>query len=93
MGIEFILFAALIIALSELKEWRAGARMRDLEALVRVLPESLRLAGQRNDEIGKYAQKASSELEILLRAIDAHGIRINYRNSPNGEHPDTIEGL
>lgn len=93
MGIEFILAMGLIVALSELKEWRAGERMRKLEALICALPENLRLAGEKNEAIGLYAQKAASELEILNRAIDAHGIRVNYKNSASGEQPDMIEGL
>ena len=92
MSVEFILALGLIVALNELKEWRASSRLRSLERAIASLPEKLRIASERNEESLAFAHKASGELDILLRTIDAHGIRVNYRGA-QAEQPDFVEGL
>lgn len=92
MAIEWILSLALLVALNELKEWRANSRMRQLERLVRALPAELKLASQTHEESLSFARKAHVELESLVRVIDSHGIRINYRDK-SAEQADYVEGL
>lgn len=92
MSVEFILALGLIVALNELKEWRAGARIRKIERMLSALPAELKLASQTFEESVSYARKAQVELETLNRTIDAYGVRINFRDQA-AEQPDFVEGL
>lgn len=96
---EILIALAAMIALSELREWRAGRKHRHLELLVKALrrqvealPDKLEQAAEKGAAATEFAERAATELATLNRAIDAHGVRINYNPSKQAE-PDFIEGL
>lgn len=99
---ELIASLAIIIALNELREWRFNQRMEKLE--LEVLKSRLlfdETCKELNDDLGiklenthAFVEKAQTQLEAMNRAIDAHGLRVNYKpESDLSETADFIGGF
>lgn len=102
---EFIAAIALMIALSELREWRMVQRDKKLDQDIRatrdqvsalaVLIEAqaveLSKGNERFEMNQSFVDKASADLESIARMIDVHGIRVKFQ--PGATAPDYVEGL
>jgi len=98
---EFLGAIAVIIALNELREWRFNQRMTKLEEEVkqsRVIFEETCKAlnadlGVKLDGTYAFVEKAAAQLEHMNRAIDAHGIRVNFKSADDLPEADFIGGF
>lgn len=99
MTVEFIVAIALIVGVSELKEWRILKRAKELERLIKVMGVRLKAASAHSDAIEKqvkavvYEQgQLKTEVLKLMGIIDAHGVRVNYKPQQDEEqHIDLVE--
>lgn len=104
---ELIISVALIliitVGLSELREWRSSQKFKKLELLLKGERRALAsLADQHkalseafeklSDSLTESSEKHGADFESLSKAIDVHGIRLNYKPGALAA-PDFVEGL
>jgi hypothetical protein len=98
---EFVITVALIIGLNELREWRFAQRMKKLEDEVRqsreffdaTCEELTHDLGAKLDGTHAFVEKAATQLEAMNRAIDAHGLRVNFKSAEELPEADFIGGF